>query len=106
MRGRSLAVLTALALLAACAQPPRFTEPAARATAVGKSKAEVLAGFGPPGESLGADGEERLVYVWDRVVRYGPSGPAAANAYHCRVTFVLIEGIVARVEAEGEDCGP
>jgi len=103
MRG-PLAALAAFLLLAACAQTPRFAEPAARAAAVGKTETELLAEFGEPDERSADDGGERLVYLYDRALRYGPSGPAAAVVYRCRVTFSLAEGRVAAVQAEGPDC--
>jgi len=101
---RPLAALAALLLLAACAQTPRFAEPAARAAAVGMTETELLAEFGEPDERGADESGERLVYLYDRVVRYGASGPATAVVYRCRVTFTLVEGRVAAVQDQGPDC--
>lgn len=101
---RSPAAIALVALLAACASAPPFTESQRRAAAVGKSKAEILAEFGEPTQVLDDGAEEALLYVYDRVVLYGPSGPATATAYFCEVTFHLRDGRVASVDAQGADC--
>ena len=101
---RRLAAIALVLLLAACASAPPFAEPQKRAAAVGKSKAEILAEFGQPAQVHGDGADEALVYVYDRVVLYGPSGPAAATAYFCEVTFHLRDDRVASVDAQGPDC--
>jgi hypothetical protein len=101
---RWIAISTLAVLLGGCASAPPFAEPANRAAAVGKSKAEILQQFGEPTE-IGVDGEEQtLIYIYDDVVLYGPSGPAAAIAYHCEVTFHLSNDRVTSVESNGPDC--
>lgn len=94
-----------LLLLSACASAPAFVEPSKRADLVGKSRQDVVAALGAPAAAESNGGEERLTYVHDRVVRYGPSGPAIATRYYCRVTFRLVEERVVAVETEGPDCG-
>jgi hypothetical protein len=94
-----------LALPAACTAAPPLLDPAARASAVGKTRAEVLASFGEPTESAIEGERERLTYVHDRLVLYGPSGPATANRYYCSVTFLLAWGRVDTIETTGPDCG-
>jgi len=101
---RWIAIPALAILLAGCTSAPPFAEPAKRAAAVGKSKAEILQQFGEPAE-IGADGQEQtLVYIYDDVVLYGPSGPATAIAYHCEVTFHLSDDRVTSVDAQGSDC--
>jgi hypothetical protein len=103
MRRLTLALLV---LLAACTSAPPFTEPAKRAAALGKSKAEILAEFGQPTETANAGGQdEALLYVYHDVVLYGPSGPATAIDYRCEVTFQLTDDRVSAIDTEGPDCG-
>lgn len=104
-RARAAAIAALAALLSACASAPPYTDPGPRAASIGKSKQEVLARFGAPDAAVAADGEERLTYVWDRSVRYGPSGPAIATHYRCEVTFHLIGDKVTSVDTDGPDCG-
>lgn len=102
---RRLAATALALLLAACASAPPFAELQNRAAAVGKSKAEILATFGEPSSAVDLGGQEqKLVYVYDDVVLYGPSGPATATAYFCEVTFHLSQDRVTGVEARGPDC--
>ena len=101
---RRLAILALAVLLGACASAPPFAEPANRAAAVGKSKAEILQEFGEPAEVGTAGQEQTLIYIYDDVVLYGSSGPATAIAYHCEVTFHLSDDRVTSVDAQGTDC--
>jgi hypothetical protein len=102
---RRIAIATLAALVAACTSAPSFTEPGKRAAAMGKSKQDVLAEFGEPSDIIDEGDQQRLVYVYDRIVLYGPSGPATATAYYCEVIFHLAHDRVTAVGENGPDCG-
>jgi len=126
-RNKRAAALACL-VLAACASPPTppaapsgsakpaaTQTPPAQGALIGMSKAEVIACAGEPWRSGTHEGREYLIYMnadarAADVQALQTARPPAAGAKplprYCRVTFVLKDGIVEKLELAGYATGP
>lgn len=112
-RWRTAASGLALAIaLAGCVPAEPYLQPAERHAAVGKTRAEVEARFGPPHEVYVEDGKTFLTYILDQTTPVGYYN-ASTKSYHttgymtqyCRVTFLLAQDRVLQDFAVGQNCG-
>jgi len=105
---RTWALLLVLAVVGC--QQAAYLDPAKRQGSVGKTKAQVLAEFGPPDETYVEDGKEYLSYVFAQTIPYGYWNgtyyvTVGHNSFYCRVTFLIVRDKVLEDYAVGDDCG-
>jgi hypothetical protein len=112
--GTRRAVLLLLPLLvAACAGRDIATDPLDRYRGmIGRSESELTQKFGPPTRRENIEGHDFLIYehsdVWPG---QGGGGRAGAGrhgpgtvAFECRVTFVVVAGVVSAGSLSGSGC--
>jgi len=98
------------------AKPAEVKPPPAQAALVGVSRAEVIACAGEPWRAGTHEGREYLIYMSGEPPRAPdvqapqnsgtPPAAVATRPRYCRVTFVIKDGVVEKLQLAGYATGP